>query len=89
MSKEYVSIHKDQTGQLDHLIFSSQNKTTAKNWLRDQKLTPKLVLTLSDLENIKLNQFQNKDLTETLRSYALEHIPQWEAALLERSQSET
>lgn len=89
MSKEYVSIHKDSAGKLDHLVFSSQNKTTAKNWLRDQGLTPKLVLTLTDLEKIKENQFQNKDLTETLRSYALEHLQQWESALEEEAQKKT
>lgn len=77
MSKLYFSINKDECGKLCDRIFYSKTKTSAKNELRDKGLTPKLVLSWTDVEKIKSDQFQNGDLTEEYRRYVLSHEKVW------------
>lgn len=77
MGKLYISINKDKEGALCHQIFQSKSKTTAKDEMRDQGFTPKLVLCWQDVDLVKRDEFIHKDLTESLKEYIISHAAEW------------
>lgn len=78
MGKLYFSVNKDLNGGLCDKIFMSKSKTTAKNELRDQGLTPKLVLCWEDVQQIQEGTFLHKDVTPQLEEFVLSCVTKWE-----------
>lgn len=77
MGKLYFSINKDMTGALCDKIFVSKTKTTAKNYLRDIGLTPKMVLSWEDVCKVQTGEFEHKEFTEEYRLFVIEHMDEW------------
>lgn len=83
MGKLYFVVNKEESGALCDKVFESKSKTTAKNEMRDEGLTPKLVLCWADVEKIQEGTFEHKDVTDILRDFVLSHASAWEKIWVE------
>lgn len=77
MGKIYFTINKDQTGTLFDRVFEAKSKSNAKDMLRDQGLTPKMVFCWEDVCKIQDGTFQNKEMNDAYRDFVLSHVEEW------------
>lgn len=80
MGKLYFTINKDQTGSLFDRVFEAKSKSNAKDLLRDQGITPKMVFCREDISKIEDGTFQNKEMNDTYRDFVLSHLDEWKKA---------
>ncbi len=78
MAKLYFSINKDENGSLCDRVFEAQSKSKAKDSLRDQGLTPKMVFSWEDVCKVVEGSFEHKDMTAEYHDFVLAHRASWE-----------
>lgn len=78
MAKLYFTINKNGSGGLCDQVFEAKSKTIAKDMLRDQGLTPKMVFCWEDVCMVRDGTLQNKEMTDTYRDFVLSHLETWE-----------
>lgn len=80
MAKLYFTINKDEKGGLCDRVFEAKSKTVAKDILRDQGLTPKMVFSWEDVCKVRDGVLEHQDMTELYQNFVISHLAEWEKA---------
>lgn len=80
----FFVLYKDSGMSLLHSIEQGVNKKSVVDSFRDKGYTPKAIFCEKDIENVKNNDFSNKNVTEQQLNYLKEHWNDWEISQKEK-----